>query len=104
MSCIIFPGVPTSVAISGFTSPINEGASMTLTCDVTGGNPTPTIDWYLDGVLVLSNMASYTYTAARADDMDGIYCSATNSAGFLLSATSTLDIHCECLSRVFMTP
>ncbi|XP_064602372.1 hemicentin-2-like isoform X2 [Liolophura sinensis] len=48
VTVLVAPGVP-EITLDGSTSPLTEGASLTLTCNSTGGNPSPTLVWKRNG-------------------------------------------------------
>ncbi|XP_037786540.1 nephrin-like [Penaeus monodon] len=57
LTVIIPPNSPTILAENGLqvwtmVGPYNEGASMTLICDVSGGKPPPRVTWWLEGEII----------------------------------------------------
>ena len=91
-------GLPVSVFITNNLSPYQEGATATLFCNAIGGNPTPpTMFTWSQGGTVLAEMTNQlTLTLlTRANDGEPIVCSATNDAGTVTSAASTLTVQCE---------
>ncbi|ERL90004.1 hypothetical protein D910_07362 [Dendroctonus ponderosae] len=38
--------------VSGVVGPLEEGSKLVLTCEVRGGNPPPTVSWFVNGRLV----------------------------------------------------
>ena len=89
------PGPPTSASFT-IANPYNEGTTYALNCDVIGGNPTPTVAWYINGIQVATNANPYSYSPSRNEDTQQIYCEATNTRGTVSSTPKTLDVDCEC--------
>lgn len=91
-------GLPTNVVITGNNSPYNVGDTPTLTCEVTGGNPTTSsFSWSKGGTIIsgaMGNMLSLS-SLASVDNNQDITCTATNVVGSVTSAASTLNVLCE---------
>ena len=93
-----FPGLPTSVVISGNNSPYTTGDSATLSCDVTGGNPaTTSYSWTLGGTALPAEMLMILVITPLSNSNNGqaVTCTATNAVGPVTSAASTLDVQCK---------
>ena len=94
-----FAGLPTSVVITGNTSPYTTGDSATFSCDVTGGKPaTTSYSWTLGGtVLSMENGQMLTLNPlTSANHMQVLSCTAMNDAGSVASSpTQTLMVQCE---------
>ena len=91
-------GLPSLVFITNNISHYPEGGTANLFCIVIGGNPAPpTMFTWSQGGTVLAEMTNQlTLTLlTRANDGEAIVCSATNDAGTVTSAASTLTVQCE---------
>ena len=91
-----------SVNIPTSPGPYSSGHELTLTCNVTVGDPTPTVKWYRNDLLA-ANGTSFTFSVP-ADDHGSIYkCSAINIVGTantsitLISERNLNLVSCFCL-------
>ena len=81
-----------SANVLGNASPYGSGQSLTLTCSISGGNPTPTVQWLKNGAAI-SGQISPSYTATTSSSSGGDYtCEATNSLGSVTSPAVTVVI------------
>lgn len=90
----LLPGSPDNVQVSGFTGAVFADETIALSCAVTGGNPTPTVQWYRDGIPIVTT-ADYTFTAAGEDDGVTFRCVGTNPAG---SKDDQVEVEVYCQS------
>ncbi len=91
--CVAACTAPTSVALSGFTTPICSGSNPgTLTATATGGSPTTyNYLWYKDGVSTGIN--SQTYAPGNLTANTTIYCAVSTGSGCsTTSPTTTINI------------
>ena len=66
-----------------------------LFCNVTGGNPTPTVNWNINSTRVATGVNPYIYAAKREEDGLEISCEAANVQGTVLAEAQTLEVYCE---------
>ena len=93
-----FSGAFDTVAINGNNSPYNEGDLISLTCDVTGGDPEATVNWYKNGGTTpeATDTESLAFLANRADNLATFTCEATNTVD---TQTDTTTIQISCMYR-----
>ena len=108
MSIILVP--ISNVAISGYTSltQVASGVSITLTCTVSGGNPSPTIKWLYDNVEVDVTIDStygsdfineYTFTTSVHDNGAIYKCVADNGVTIPVNKEVILNVEGKWLSN-----
>ena len=79
--------------MTGNVSPYVDGDTVTFTCVVTGGIPTPTVQWLQNNAnLNGETMTTLSFVAAQSSAGD-YTCTATNSVGSLTSSAETLVMH-----------
>lgn len=92
---------PRSVVVTsadGFPFDTNGTRAMTLTCNVSGSNPSPNISWiWLSNYTVIGNGQSLTFKPQpRIDDDAVVMCVGTNVVtNYSLSRNITLDLNCK---------
>ena len=85
--------------MSGYSGPYVRGTTVSMTCNVAGGNPPPTVAWYREGTVVGST-ATYTTTLEEEDDAKAFSCKATSAGSVPVTSTAqTMEVHCECLLK-----
>ena len=73
-----------------------NGSMLSLSCDVIGGLPTPSVTWERNGEVISGeNMTGLTFQALVEDDEAEYKCKASNELGNVTSAGITLVIHCK---------
>ena len=81
---------PETAVVLGNGSPYGVEKSMTLTCSVTGGTPTPNVQWVKNGADVGGQTSSTYSFPAQA----GSYaCRAANTHGSVTSAAQSVTVH-----------
>ncbi|KAI1295595.1 Nephrin [Halotydeus destructor] len=104
LSILYGPGRP---EVSGYSkgSDLKAGEKLTLSCLAKGGNPLPSLNWYLEDQLVDSTYSSpkeasssgetvngYTFTLKPEDNRRKVRCEASNSMG-TQSSDLVLSVH-----------
>ena len=73
-----------------------EGDNLSLSCNVTGGFPDPTITWTKDDVDVpVKRNSSLTFTNIKRDKAGDYICSANNSCGEFPSQVTRIEVQCK---------
>lgn len=84
-SCFFFlllPEVPPEVTLSGPHSPITEGDNVTLTCNITDGDPKPQlIRWLKDKTPVDVKGTSMALRSIKKKDEGNYICETRNEGG-----------------------
>lgn len=76
----------------GTVSPVNEGERVELTCQTTGGRPTPKVTWWQRGRELVDNADSRTLK--RTDAVTAIRTSSDfTTAASTIILTATRDLH-----------
>ena len=95
---------PLSISTHPQNTTDKEGATVTLSCNVTG-NPTPTITWLKNGspintsgnsrISFTEQNAKLIITKVSREDSGEYQCVANNSLGNVTSRAATLDVQCK---------
>ena len=105
----LFPVPPLSVNLQGLAGPISAGVAVTVTCQVIGGRPTPTVSWWLEGrplhplgerELDLGNVTESTVVLQVSKEDEGKYLSCRAETPNVLQSVMEkgvkLQVHCKC--------
>ena len=73
-----------------------DGDQVSFTCDVTGGIPTPTIQWSKDGANLNGETANTLSFSASQSSAGDYTCTASNGIGSVTSPAETLVMNGRC--------
>ena len=81
------------MVVSGFNGAVFADETIGLSCAVSGGNPTPTIQWFRDGVPTVTT-SGYSFPAAGEDDGVTFRCVGRTPAG-AKSDEVEVEVYCK---------